>query len=1177
MNNHENCASTTTETRKHARASIRPAILCAVLATLSGTSAADVRPLPRFLAQPLNIDCSTTPFGLHTPLAQDVEGINLIESPSLQVIDEYRAPAAGEQPPFVRTFRANRPSALAGGSLQSAVNVDLDGNGRDEIVAAYKMGDASLRLGVYKRNGSTVQLFDTWSLNQTFSQVELAAGDLNGSTDGRQEIGVMLRTMSGAVQVRVLQGDSTGGISQADNLAAGSWQRNGPVGSSVGFTAGDVLLSGHDQLIVVSELNPGNNRQFAFDLLEFEPSTAELPIAPGMVNVGSKSFTTNVAWTFGSDANGIVKIEADAGDLVDTAAAELVLHVQYKQSSYDYILQRLMHFPTDRDENNAITGIHMFDRTPGDPNDDQAWDASQIVQQQNENGLASFEATITQVDSSPYRELVLARANPSDNLTVAVYQPTVDRNAGFTYLTSGTTVNFHNTSTGGASTYSWNFGDGSAALTGVDVTHQYASAGTRTVTLTATYPGGATRTYASSVLVDSGAHSGGFTPTYSYGMGSPTYQSTYPVATFNDLSFVNVSGGDMNRDGIHEVLTAARNTNGRVVRSRWQIDPGNPTSFTGTHAEESNNAFNSMTSMELVASDFDGDSLHGTLSDECVQVFEPQMRQVVWLPPYFGVEQASAEKKSTWGKSTTGTTSKETRSGSYTADDVSGYIGVEVGTPDNLPYTVEASVTFTAGHNWQRAKGTVHGEEESLSIDEGQEQSAGEALTITEENAFDCYRYDVKRAATGLDPNSSMRMCARVDDSRIVSGSDAREWDTAVPAAGVQLLGHKPAQWFPLQRDWASLALFKTATTNTAFAANHGVDKLTDGSFDTESLAGAPRVQPYVEIDLGSVRDISNIRVFPAAGDAIDLQGFHVYASRTPMTTTGIPTGSGITVYAPENPDAVSYDRWNIWTRNPLAPDEMLRARFIRLQHPGTQATNLRVAEIQVFGDLHVDPPSYPQAVCDPVADDGMFKALVWNPASAKFAEVQVRGNLLWNGSGAWPNPQAGDTFSSCGNYTSLPNRPIWSDIAIGASATNTWNLNEGTGTLTGTVKSLDSSTRVGAAFDFKAGFIVKVLAGAAYEFTTGITKETQNSTYWSEGLQLGGAIGGFTNTALATACRYRPRPYAYALTDRSDTGYLHQAYVVDYIVQEGSGGLWKRANVPSICTGDRIFADGFD
>ena len=363
MNTDENSNPAANTARSRERGKAWPILLGAALAATSA-GAAEVPPLPRFVAGPLNIDCSTTPFGLHTPLAQDIEGINLIESPSLNVIDEYQPDAGNGTAPYVRNFRANRPTALNGASLQLAVNVDLDGNGRDEVVAAYKMGDGSLRLAVFKRGANNVQLFDTWSLNQTFSQVALAAGDLNGSTDGRQELGVMLRSISGSVGVFVLQGDASGGIAQADNQSAGSWQRSGPVGSSVGFTAGDLLLSGHDQLAVVSELDPGYNRQLAFDVLEYEPTTTELPITGSAINIGSKTFTTKVGGTFGGNANGIMRIEADAGDVVDSAAAELVLHIQHRESSYDYITQRLLHFPTTRDQNNQITGINLYDRTP---------------------------------------------------------------------------------------------------------------------------------------------------------------------------------------------------------------------------------------------------------------------------------------------------------------------------------------------------------------------------------------------------------------------------------------------------------------------------------------------------------------------------------------------------------------------------------------------------------------------------------------------------------------------------------------------------------------------------------------------------------------------------------------------------------------------------------------------
>ncbi|MEO8011851.1 MAG: VCBS repeat-containing protein, partial [Dokdonella sp.] len=374
-----------------ARSTVRHVWLAALAAGLTSLSAAaaDRPPLPRFVGGPIDIDCSTTPFGLFTPLAQDIEAINLIESPSLNVISEF-GPGTGTTTPPALIKIAPRPAALAGAALQRAVTIDLDGNGRDEIVAAYKLGDGTLRLAVFRRSAAanTVQLADTWSLNQTFSRVDLAAGDLNGSTNGRQELGVMLRTLTGTVLVRVLQGDVNGNIAQTDNVSAGSWQRNGPVGTSVGFTAGDVLLSGHDQLLVVSELNPGSNRQLAFDVLEYEPSTTELPIIGSAVNIGSKAFSTNVGGAFGDNASSILRIEADAGDVVASAAQELVLHVQYRDSSFDFIEQRLTHFQTTRDENNHIIGIALYDRTPANATNDDNYDARQLVQQQNANGPA---------------------------------------------------------------------------------------------------------------------------------------------------------------------------------------------------------------------------------------------------------------------------------------------------------------------------------------------------------------------------------------------------------------------------------------------------------------------------------------------------------------------------------------------------------------------------------------------------------------------------------------------------------------------------------------------------------------------------------------------------------------------------------------------------------------------
>jgi hypothetical protein len=419
-----------------------------------------------------------------------------------------------------------------------------------------------------------------------------------------------------------------------------------------------------------------------------------------------------------------------------------------------------------------------------------------------------------------------------------------------------------------------------------------------------------------------------------------------------------------------------------------------------------------------------------------------------------------------------------------------------------------------------------------------------------------------------------MRMCAPVDGSRLVSGSDAREWDTAVPAAGMQLLGHKPAQWFPLQRDWANIALFKSVTTNTAFPTGTGVDKLTDGWFDREALSAAPRIQPYAEIDLGSVRDISNIRIFPAAGDAIDLKGFRIYASRTPMAVSGIPGGSGITTYAPETEDAVSYDRWNVWTRNPAQPSEMLRARFIRLQNPDPQAVSLRRRDpgIRRHPSRSAAVPAgrmRPDCRRRHVQGTGLEPGhgKVCRSAGARRPALEWLGNLAVTASRRQlqrvqqlrqfaGSRNLGDRSGRCKCHQHM--EPQFGKRDPERQRDKFRQLDTG---------------RCRIRFQ---GRLYRQVMPAPPMNSQRASPRGQNTTYWGTGPDIGGAIGGFTNTSLAY-CRYRPRPYAYRLPERSDTGYLHVAYAVDYIVQEGSTGMWKRANVPAVCSGDRIFADGFD
>lgn len=636
--------------------------------------------------------------------------------------------------------------------------------------------------------------------------------------------------------------------------------------------------------------------------------------------------------------------------------------------------------------------------------------------------------------------------------------------------------------------------------------------------------------------------------------------------TASDLAFVNAAVGDMNKDGIAEVMTVARNTSDKVLRSVWHLtNTANPASFSGRHMEENLSGFSSMTAMDLVAADFDGDSVKASLGTDCRQVEEPQLRQVIWLPPYFQRLQDTANKVASFGESTGGGSSSERRYGTFTSHDVSAYIGASVGSE---LLGVNASVRATAGYNYQVAYGELHGTENSFRLDQGYSQSQGEALVVIEENSFNCYSYDVATQNVGIDPTSSVRMCEILEGSRLVSASDAQFWDKQIAAAPP---GHPPAQWMPLHRDWSSIALFKPVTSNAAFVAGKGADKASDGLFTTEAATTGTSNQPYLQIDLGSVRDISNIRVFPLAGQAATLKGFRVYASEQPLTGAGIPGGGSVHSFAPETEDDAGYDRWSIWTRSRTAPYAMLKARYIRVQHPGNAA--LRIAEIQVFGDTHLEPPVYPDAVCDPIKDDGLFNAYVWDPgsgANGSFRSIQVRGDMLWNGSGLMPG---------CTNYSGMLQSPIWDTVGVGNSGTVSWNLSQDAGSVIGSNTSFESAVRVGAEFDLEAGFIATVQAGGAYEFTSGITEETQTTSFWSSGLEIGGEIGGFAAqySSLIPVCRYKPRPYAYKFRDRSNTGYEHTAYMVDYVVRQ-SLATWQRGNVPILCTmNDVLFQSGFD
>ncbi len=1142
--------------------------------------------LPRFATQgSTSIACASSPFGRYATLGEEAEYVNFIASTnqlrSLQIFGA--GPASGDV--LVPEFSGEllQSGNVAGSTFLTATEADHTGDGRDELVSVHRSDvNGGLRLGVFRRGSNgAVTLQQTWNLARTFSQVEIMAADLDGSKDGKQELAILLQgTGTNALEVYVLTGNAQGLI--AENTSggwAGRWVLPGtfPLSS---LAVGDLLLTGREQMLVVNESGSGGTRALNYHLMEFQPTTSALPVGSGNVAIGSRSFVTPLGTSFdiddgegvsGVSINQLRRVKALAGDVIDSAAAELMVLVLVEGSSnFNQLFARMHHFVAVRDVDNNITSIEMSRRSAQKP-----WDSSFAVSGQNQGALIKFDAAFANMDLISPSEFVMAFAEGQDNrLKVQAHKAAVEMTAGFQWQRSGRTVSFIDRSTGRIASRSWNFGDGSGPLTDLNPTYTF-PAGANQYTVTLTVRGFNNQTATRQYLVRLGAAdpaSGGTGPETRYLLNTtPAYAASLAVDSASDINQLSLAVGDMDRQGVAEVMTLANDRSLQLIRSLWRLqNTANPASFAGRHLFTPTSGLDSNARLKVVAADTDGDSVRASLGADCRQVEEPQVRQLVWHPPYFERLQANAEKLSAFGETTSGQTSVEKRAGSFTSHDVSAYVGASAGF-DIAGLGIETSLKATAGYNYQANNGSIHGSENGFALNQGFSSNLGEALMVVEENTFRCYSYDIRRydllrEATEIVPDSGLRMCEVIEDTRGVSATTAQFWDTVVPAATGSTA--PPAQWTPLHRDWASLSLFQTASTNFTPASGVAAN-VTDGRFST-ALTSPPNInRPYVQVDLGEVQDISNIRVFPRLGQAIRLRGFRMFVSEAPMTGDAIPGGSGVSVFAPETADDMPFDRWNIHTRS--AGGQMLRGRYIRLQHPGT--ATLDIGQIQVFGDVHVEPHRYPQGACDSDRNDNVFQVRMWNPRTSGWANIESRGQILWNGTG---------DMEGCSNYSGMQRWNIWSDLFVGSPASASWNLSQEGGVFSGDYSGFESSNRVGAEFDIEAGFVAKVQAGVSYEYSFGVTEEVQTVQYWGEGLEMGGTIGGFAPefSTLVSTCRYTPRPYAYRLMDYSNTGYEHTVFVVDYVVRQGAAN-WQRDNVPEVCLNiqrpPEVFANGFE
>ncbi len=302
------------------------------------------------------------------------------------------------------------------------------------------------------------------------------------------------------------------------------------------------LTGGRAQVVFFAGSSPGTANLLA----QLGNSTARLNIAisdPGTPPVAGFSFTTNGlqalftdsstgdptawSWSFGDGRSSAeqspLHTYAQAGTYVVQLTAS---NAGGSSSSRQFVTVDPVPNPLTASFTASTDGLTAIftDTSTGPPT---AWewdfgDGSAVVSVQNPTHAYAAAGTYT---------VVLTVANSigqtaSTSRFVTVAPPGTAPAAAFTVTFSGLTAIFTDTSTGSDLSWSWDFGDGSAASTEQNPSHTYAAAGTYRATLTVTNVLGSDST--SQVLTVPPA---GSTPTAAF-----TFQASGLQVAFTDAS-----------------------------------------------------------------------------------------------------------------------------------------------------------------------------------------------------------------------------------------------------------------------------------------------------------------------------------------------------------------------------------------------------------------------------------------------------------------------------------------------------------------------------------------------------------------------------------------------------------------------------------------------------------------
>lgn len=233
--------------------------------------------VPKLLATPSSLDCSKSPFGQRLLITGENEPYVTFRSsagaPVAYTFDRYGTPGSEE---LDRTWTfSNSDLARKTITLQKDVAADLNGDGRSELVMSFKDANNGTQLISLTNNGSgtrTPYYYAAPNLNN-YSETAIAAGNLDRSSNGDDEIAWGFIDSDGMTQIFMFDGNASGAIGHADGYAQGYWRRSAATGRVgvhyLDMATGDLDNDGYDDEIVLAFMDSQSMVQVV--VLKYQP------------------------------------------------------------------------------------------------------------------------------------------------------------------------------------------------------------------------------------------------------------------------------------------------------------------------------------------------------------------------------------------------------------------------------------------------------------------------------------------------------------------------------------------------------------------------------------------------------------------------------------------------------------------------------------------------------------------------------------------------------------------------------------------------------------------------------------------------------------------------------------------------------------------------------------------